>query len=349
MSTRLDKTKTHSNVSFIGAKGDDIFSFNIPIGEEFTDARIDILGGRYNVGIRIEQEPSAGETGSGKVIKVHWWFEGGADPFNSPFITYRIRAFTKATEKRAIIVVIENNRDIPFDIDLPADELLTVLRFVDTIVEFGEVQNAHQLFDNYYKKVEILADTDCTVEKIRDTLAVLSNTYTTDMAIIGHGGLAPEGSGNCILTLHNGVNRWQTNSRNLRENTVRGWRDMPEFNNAKLGLVYMMNCYASQFNDAWRYLGFRTSIGPDKINSMPEPMFTFFWTRYRNGEPADEAAINAWKDSRNLWQVRYPPDYHLENISKPPFIQLSCTDNKCISDSYPVISGDRDFRITDEL
>jgi hypothetical protein len=349
MSTRLNKTKTHSNVPFIGAKGDDIFRFNIPSGEEFTDARLDILGGRYNAGARIEEEPSAGETGSGKVIKVHWWFDGGTDPSNPPYIKYRIRAFTKATEERAILVTIENTGHIPFDIGLKGEALRAVERFVDTIAEVGEEHNAHQLFDSYYKKVEILVDTDCTVENIRDTLATLSNMHPTDVAFIGHGGLSPAESGKCILILHGGLSGWDTNSKNLTEDEVRSWKNRPEFNNAKLGLVYMVNCYSSKFNEAWRHLGFRTSIGSYKINSMPEPMFTFFWTRYRNGEPADEAAQKAWEDSRNLWQAIYLPDCQLERLPRPPFIGLSCKDNKLLSDSRPIISGDKDFQITDDL
>jgi hypothetical protein len=349
MSTHLNKTRTHRNVPFIGSKGDDSFRFNIPIGEEYTDARLDILGGRYNAGARIEAEPSPGETGSGKTIKIHWWFDGGTDPFNPPFITYRIRAFTKATEKRAVLVAIENTGHIPFDIGLTGEPLRIVERFVDTIAEVGEIQNAHQLFDNYYKKVEILADTDCTVEKIRDTLANLSKTYTTDLAFIGHGGLSPSGSKNCILVLHDGMREWKSNSKNLTEEKVRGWKDLPDFKNAKLGLVYMMNCYSSQFSDAWLHLGFKTSIGPYKINSMPEPMFTFFWTRYRNGEQADESANKAWEDSKNMWQAIYHPDCQLEHISQPPFIRFSCKDNNLITDSRPVISGDSNFQITDDL
>jgi len=349
MSTVLNRTSTHSNLPFVGGKGDDTFTFDIAISEEYTDARLDILGGRYNAGARIAEQPAAGETGSGRTIKVHWWFDGGADPTKPPFVTYRIRAFTKATEKHAMLVAIENTGHIPFDIGLSGDALRIAETFVDWGADWGEVQNAHMLFDNYFDPVVILADEECTKERIRDRLAELSATHATELTLIGHGGLSPAGSENCILILHDGMLGWTTNPKNLTEADVRGWKTRPQFQNAKLGLVYMMNCYGSKFSDAWLHLGFKASVGSVGINSMPEPMFTFFWTRYRNGEPASVAAQKAWEDSKNLWQALYPPDCRLVRLPQPPFLSMSCTDNKLISDSRPLVSGNQGLRVTDDL
>ena len=49
MAKRLDRTITHSGVPFVGGKSDDLFHFNIPPGERYKEARLDILGGRYNL------------------------------------------------------------------------------------------------------------------------------------------------------------------------------------------------------------------------------------------------------------------------------------------------------------
>jgi hypothetical protein len=339
MATRLDRTKTHNSIPFLGAKDDDVFHFDIPPGEKFGDARLDILGGRYNAGARIEAKPSSGDTGTGQTIKVHWWFDGGTDPFNSPFIKYRIRAFTVPVPKRAILVAIENTGQLPFAIGVGDDLQRIVERFVDTIAEVGEERNCKNLFDAYYKKLEILVDTDCTKENIRDKIAELGKDYILDLAILGHGRVDHLGQG--ILILHG--------EETLSEADVREWKSRAEFQDLKLGLVYMMNCHGSKFNDTWLHLGFKTSVGSEEDNWMPEPMFTFFWTRYRNGEAAEDAAWKAWKTSKNLWQPIYHPECRLVVIDRPPFVGISCTgDNEKVTGSRPVISGNPRFRITDD-
>lgn len=345
MAKRLDRTITHSGVPFVGGKSDDLFHFNIPPGERYKEARLDILGGRYNAGARVVSQPTSGDTGTGKAIKVDWWFDGGTDPFNPPFIKYRIRAFTVPVTSRAILVAIENTGYIPFPIGV-SDELRRILeRFVDTIAEVVEEQNVRNLFTDYYKKAEILVDTHCTKENIRDKIAELGRDYILDLAILGHGGEESPGSGQEVLILHGGMDNEQNN---LREAEVRTWKNQPDFQKLKLGLVYMVNCHGSQFNDTWLHLGFQTAIGSYGDNWMPEPMFTFFWTRFRNGETAQDAAQKAWAASRNLWQAIYRPECKLVNIPQPPFIALSCEDNDKITESRPVVSGNPTLRITDE-
>jgi hypothetical protein len=36
---------------------------------------------------------------------------------------------------------------------------------------------------------------------------------------------------------------------------------------------------------------------------MPEPMFTIFWTRFRNGETAQDAAQKAWEASKKCGRL----------------------------------------------
>lgn len=348
MAKRLDRTITHHGIPFVGGKRNDLFHFNVPSDEKYKEARLDILDGRYNAGARIVSQPASGETGTGKTIKVQWWFDGSRDLFSPPFIKYRIRAFTVPVTSRAVLVAIENTGQLPFPIDISDALKRVVERFVDTIAEVIAEQNARNLFADYYKKVEVLVDTDCTKEKIHDKIAELGRDYVLDLAILGHGCEHPLGSGQEILILHGGMDNWPDNPNNLRETDVRAWKNQPDFQDLKLGLVYMMNCRGSNFNDTWCHFGFKTSIGSNGDNWMPEPMFTIFWTRFRNGETAQDAAQKAWEASKTMWQTIYRPEYKLVTIPQPPFIELSCEDNYKITESQPVVSGDPTLRITDD-
>ncbi len=338
MATRLYRIQSHDGLPFRGDKGNDVFHFDIPKGEKFGNARLDIYDGRYNAGARIEVEPSPGDTGADQTIKVHWWFDGGTDPSEPPFIKYRIRAFTVPVPRRAILVAIENTGQLPFKIGID-DRLLTIVeRFVDAIAEMGAELNCKRLLGDYYKKLEFLTDSDCTKEKIRDKIAELGKDCVLDLAVLGHGKVARRGQGNLILH----------DDKILSEADVREWKDRPDFQGLRLGLVYMMNCQGSKFNDAWLDLGFKTSVGSEEDNWMPEPMFTYFWTRYRNGETAKDAAQKAWGTSMKLWE----PIYHrrLAITGEPPFIRISYTgDDEKIRGSRPVVFGDPNFRVTDDV
>jgi hypothetical protein len=338
MATRLYRIQTHNGLPFWGGRGDDVFHFDIPQGEKFGNARLDTYGGRYNAGARIEAKPSYGDTGAGQTIKVHWWFDGGTDPSEPPFIKYRIRAFTLPVPKRAILVAIENTGQLPFKIGID-DRLLKIVEwFVDAIAEMGAEQNCKRLLDDYYEKLELLVDTDCTKEKIRDKIAELGKNYVLDLAVLGHGTVDRYGQG--VLILHD--------DETLSEADVQEWKDKPDFQGLKLGLVYMMNCQGSKFNNTWLDLGFKTSVGSEEDNWMPEPMFTYFWTRYRNGEAAKDAAQKAWETSKAFWR----PFYHRRLVvtNKPPFISISYTgDDEKIEGSRPVVSGDPNFRVTDDV
>lgn len=134
---------------------------------------------------------------------------------------------------------------------------------------------------------------------------------------------------------------------NLRPPDVLAWKSQPEFQDVRLGLVYMMNCYGSQFNQTWLELGFKSSIGAKDVNWMPEPMFTLFWTRFRNGEIAIKAAQKAWEDAKNIWKAIYLPLIQLEKTDTPPFFTLAYTENPRIIASTPVVAGNEGFRIID--
>jgi hypothetical protein len=344
----LDRTVTHHGIPFVGSRTNDLFRFSISSDERYKEARLDVLDGRNNPGASIVLQPASGETGPGKTIKVQWWFDGSRNLFEPSFIRYRIRAFTVPVKSRAILVAIENTGQLPFPIGIREDLLRAVERFVDTVAEVFAEQHARHLLADYYQEVEILVDTDCTKEKIRDKIAELGKDRILDLAILGHGGEHPPDSGQEILILHSGMENWSESPNNLREADVQAWKNRPDFQDLELGLVYMMNCHGSKFNDTWLDLGFRTAVGSEGNNWMPEPMFTFFWTRFRNGETAQEAARKAWEASKTRWQVIHHPEFKLVQIPQPPFIDLEYTDNTKIAESRPVVSGNPGLRISDE-
>lgn len=347
MAKSLDRTITHRGIPFMASRREDRFTFNVPPHERYKEARVDVEDGRYNPRARIVSQPDPGETGTDKTIRVEWSFDGGNELSKRPFITYRIRAFTVPVTSRAVLVAIENTGQLPFPIGISDDLQRAVERFVDTIAEVFAEQNARNLLTDYYTKVDILVDTDCTKDKIRDKIAELGKDYVLDLTILGHGGEHPLGSGQEILILHGGRENWLNNPNNLREADVQAWKNRPDFQDLKLGLVYMMNCHGSKFNDAWLDLGFKTAVGSEGDNWMPEPMFTFFWTRFRNGETAQEAARKAWEVSKTMWQAIHHPECRLVHIPQPPFIDLECIDNAKIAESRPVISGNPDLTISD--
>jgi hypothetical protein len=342
MATRIavnsKKKVTHGSV-FLGGKGDDEFVFDVPTGKRFKNVTL-TWKGRYNPGARIVAQPSAGETGPNKRIKVHWWFDGGGNPLDgsdNPYIEYELKAVVEGVEEeRAILVVCENTGYLKILDDILPDEIKPAAkRIVDFTAEVFEEANAHNIFDGYYKKVECLIDTDCKSTKIRDRIADLGKRYILDLAVLGHGRLD---NNEAILTLHG--------DEKLKESDVRSWRNLGEFQGLKLGLVYMTNCQGSKFNDTWVTLGFKTSVGSNKNNYMPEPMFTIFWTEWLKGITAKEAAQRSWETARAIWQVVYIPNIRTKRINVFPFWEIVSTDHRYIRDSKPVVSGNNNFRIT---
>lgn len=333
MTKRLDETKRHNGVPPFGGKGDDFFEFNIPFDEQLKNVKLEVLSGCWNIGARVESKPPVGATGPGQRIKVHWWFDGKG-MFKRGYIRYRIRAFTESRKAhRAIVVPIENTGRFEFTKYLSSAMKEAAERFIDTLVEYTEEENVRRLFAPHYAQVIPLVDGDCTKENIRDEIARLGKRYVVDLAVIGHGG-------NKSLELHDG--------KSLTENDISAWKSRPEFQDLKLGLVYMTACKGSTFNPIWLDLGFKTSIGTKGNNYMPEPMFTYFWTRFTNGETAEAAARKSWMKAKEMWQFVYVPSCQLKWISTPPFLKTKCEANRKVLASRPVVAGDEEQRFKDE-
>lgn len=350
MTTILDRTVRHGGSGFdwwSRAQGDDPFVVDIPKNEKFENTRIE-FSGKNNVQAVITVEPAQGETGKGKAINVHWSYLETANPTDPPYIEYRLRAFSAPdptpSKKRAILVAIENTLALPFDLSISPEIKQGIENFLEKILNFSEETNCKNLFKNYYQEVVVLSNKDCTKENIRAQIASLGKKYILDLSIQGHGAVW---GGEEVLILNDGMDQWWSNPLNLRPPDVLAWKSQPEFQDVRLGLVYMMNCYGSQFNQTWLELGFKSSIGAKDVNWMPEPMFTLFWTRFRNGEIAIKAAQKAWEDAKNIWKAIYLPLIQLEKTDTPPFFTLAYTENPRIIASTPVVAGNEGFRIID--
>ncbi len=336
------KIITHKS-HYLGHKNDDKFIVDIPDGKKFVSVKISNVHGQYNEGTRVEDAPEPGETGSNKTFKVHSWFEaGGTNPFDTsddPYITYTVKVVVADAPRRAILVACENTGYLQSLDDILPDNLKNVAkRIIDFTAEVFEEANAHAMFDEPYDKVVCLIDTECTKDNIKTKIVELGQSYTLDMAILGHGDVD---SGNAYLTLHGGVN--------LKEEDVRNWAGTTEFHGLKLGLVYMTNCKASKFSDTWMQLGFKTSIGSKKNNYMPEPMFSIFWSEWTRGITARDAAKKSFLAAQTVWQIAYLPTVRLHRIKFPPFVSSTRTVNRKITDSNPVVTGNRQFRITSSV
>jgi hypothetical protein len=332
MAKRLDETRRHNGVVPFGGKGDDFFEFNIPADEQLENVKLEVLSGCWNIGARIEKKPRKGATGPNQRIKVHWWFDGGS-MFKRGYIRYRIRAFTTVKiTKRAIVVPIENTGRFAFTKYLSGAIKEAVEGFIDTLAEYAEENHTRQLFSPYYAETVQLVDENCTKDNIRAEIARLGKHYVVDLGMIGHGGTGS-------LELHDG--------KKLTEADVEEWKDSPEFQGLKLGLVYMTNCKASTFNSIWTDLGFKTSIGAKGDNYMPEPMFTYFWTRFMNGETAKAAARKSWLDAKRIWQFIYVPSCRMTWQPMPPFFEVECEANDLVLSSKPKVGGDKNYRFTD--
>ena len=331
-------SRRHGRI-IVGARGDETIKFHIPVDKRFVRAELTNVRGRYRAGARIKKQPSRGDSGRNQELVVHWWFDGGGSIWSgsdNPYVAYTVKVYTEKVMKRAIIVAGENTGRFEIFNNLPPLAKRAAERVLDALAESFVERNAHVLFDDYYDKMKVLIDTDCTKAKIRQAIASLSRTHRVDLAFFGHGGAT---NGVATLELHGGAT--------LEESDVRGWKTRDDFQGAKLGLVYMTHCHGSKFSDAWRHLGFKTSIGSVRNNYMPEPMFTLFWTYWREGATARSAAKRAWENSKAIMTGVYPPTVRLDTSTFP--FRIVTRDNAKVSASKPVVSGSRNFKITSDV
>ena len=334
MATRFDKTRKHTgpSIPYVGGKDDDEYEFDIPRDEELTDVKLELLEGRYRDGVRLEQAPRRGAVGPDQKIKVHWWFDGGFPP--PGFVKYRVRAFTRHVElKNAIVCAIENTRSVPMpDMDfLPREMRAAIEAFTSNMAELFEEANLMSLVSAYYDNVTILRDSECTKENIREALLSHGDDYRVDLTFVGHG------STNSLM-MYGG--------QHLTNTDIGEWKDSGDFTDRRLGIVYMMNCKGSSLNDDWRSLGFETSIGPVSNNWMPEPMFSNFWARYRNGVSASQAAQRSWERAKEAWSIIYPPHPIWVRTGRMPWEgRIEWRDHENITSSKPVVRGNGRLKI----
>jgi hypothetical protein len=85
----LDETRSHWTSGPFGKKSDDSFDFDIPTGTQFASCEVTQIGSSaIGGGARIDEQPDAGQTGSGRIV-VHWWY----DAFSK--IRYEVKAYAE--------------------------------------------------------------------------------------------------------------------------------------------------------------------------------------------------------------------------------------------------------------
>jgi hypothetical protein len=298
--------------------GQKTFTFTIPPGQYYERCQFSVVSTPLGGGANLIAQPARGAQGQIK-IDVIWWL-APVKPFPPlpplPVPTTQLKLVMDVIVNdrppgpaRAILVCIENTGEIggnvvPFPYQLDPGQAMVVKRVVDTVTEVSEYLHSSRLFREKYDVVEILADTDCTKANIQASIARLGAQCQLDLAILGHGG--SDAAGSARLVLHP--------PELLLESDVLAWRTLPAMRNLNLGLVYMMNCQGSKFSDAWTAFGFKTSVGSDGDDWIPEPLYTRFWQHYMAGDTAAQAASRAWEDAKALWQVvpGYLPDIQVD-------------------------------------
>ncbi len=171
--------KQHDGLLGMGGKNDDTFTFDIPEGYQFAGFNARLLAGRYRPGVRVKKQPGHGTTGKGKHAEVHWWFDGGSQPF----IKYRATAtFIDGTiekDQRALLVVS----------DL-VDEGLSQFQELYKLLESLGPKTVLGLLENDYKHVASLTGPDATSANFVSSLADLagsSGIRAVDAVLMLHG------------------------------------------------------------------------------------------------------------------------------------------------------------------
>lgn len=182
MATQTKKvrwTRQHEGLLGMGGKGDDRFSFDVPPGYQFTDFEARVLAGRYRPGVLVTNQPGRGTTGDNNKAGVHWWFEGG----EQPFIKYRCTAtFTNGIvtrEQRALLVVC----DLAYG-------AVQQFRQLYAWIESAGVMTVQHILNDDYAQVEYLvgpAATSANFVNTLDALAHKGGIEAVDAVLMLHG------------------------------------------------------------------------------------------------------------------------------------------------------------------
>ncbi|WP_137845747.1 lysozyme [Microbacterium sp. 2FI] len=165
-------------------------------------------------------------------------------------------------------------------ISLIRDKLREV---TDTLIESADLalNEFGAAKPSLYGEVTVLRDSTATFAELRTTLFDATRAgRVIDLLILSHGG-----SG-----------RYIDAAGRVGADSIRQLR--AEFGGPlSIRSVYMMNCVGSSLNGPWLDAGARTSVGTHDNNYLPEPTTHFFWTKWKDGQSFETAAMSAYRDT----------------------------------------------------
>lgn len=301
----------HDGILGMGRKDDDTFTIDIDEGFQFAGFDAKLLAGRHRPGVRVTAQPGHGTTGKGKKAEVHWWFDGGSQPF----IKYKATAtFTDGViekEQRALLVVS----------DL-VDEGLEQFKELYKLLESLGPRTVLGFLEDDYKEVESLTGPDATSANFVSFLADLAGRAgikAVDAVLMLHGredgiyfrdGVLTGGEGGSI--------RQKLGAMNL---------------GAELRACFSTCCWGETVADDLVAAGFRVACGAKEV--------------YANGAYGIPVSLASWKsgetfasavDKANNQAVLAVTDGLISHVH-PAFTSAN---------SYWTISGKKTTRITSE-
>ncbi|MBX7225027.1 MAG: glycoside hydrolase family protein [Chitinophagales bacterium] len=249
--------------------------------------------------------------------------------------------------QRVLIVLIENG-GIEIDTRKILEPLLQVIpetfretafsylnrkikEYTDTILESAELylNNYAGSSPDFYGNVVILRNGTATFEELKNALTTYSKQdKTIDLYILTHG------SNEYISVNGGGINAAKIESIKAANGG----------NNLRIRSVYMMNCYGSTLNTAWRNIGARVVSGTVGLNVLPEPTTYFLFKDWKNGKPFGAAVTDAYQKTINFLKdiIRNLP---LPDMVKSIILGFDFSSFDVIKSSAPVVVGDQSVTI----
>jgi hypothetical protein len=245
----------------LGKNGDDTFTFHPPADYAFAKAEVRLLSGRYDPGVRIKSKPSAGDPRRNRKIKVHWWYDGGPQPYVKYRLTATCRKAVVPKAKRALLVVCEL-----------AYGGASNLRQLYTWIETAGMTTVRAILGDDYRSISELKGPQATrsrfVRKLK-SLTADSRNKAVDVVLMLHG------LRNRLYFRDGGVNTTDLKSEIANNGPL-----------AKLRACFSTACYGASHASDLVDAGFRVACGARGV--------------YANGAWGIPTALRNWADEETF-------------------------------------------------
>jgi hypothetical protein len=301
----------HDGILGMGRKDDDTFKFDVPEGYQFAGFDVNLLTGRHRPGVRVQEQPGHGTTGKRKQAEVHWWFDGGAQPFIKYKATATFIDGTIEKDQRALLVVS----------DL-VDEGLSQFKELYRLLESLGPRTVLGFLENDYKHVASLTGADATSANFVSSLADLAGSAgikAVDAVLMLHGRKDGIYFRDRVLTGGEGGSiRRKLGALNL---------------GAELRACFSTCCWGETVADDLVAAGFRVACGAKDVYANGAYGIPVALMNWKNGETFSMAVSKA-----NNQIIMGATDAVISRIH--PMFETA--------NSYWVISGKKTTRITSE-